>query len=175
MRKGVATDRALSEPGARDGRHRLDRTRNEGCLTLGHGVVDGHARAFVEDLDTEDLRRAHRAVLVGAGQGDIEGQDLVGVERGGKHLVLADSFLDLVVELVDGRGDIRTERTGQRAGEHSATIRDIRVLGTDLVGIGNERALRLLEEVQEGMTIEVDPDELCVWPETLVSRYSGSL
>ena len=33
------------------------------------------------------------------------------------------------------------------------------VLGTNLVDIGNEGASALLNEIQQSMTIEVDPDE----------------
>ena len=58
---------------------RFDRAGDEGRLLLDDGVVDRGAEAFVEDLDAEQLGRGGGAVLVGAGDGDVEGQDLVGV------------------------------------------------------------------------------------------------
>src|SRR5581483_7370966 len=109
--------------------------------------------------NAEDLGRAHGSVLVGAGQGDIEREDLVRVPGSGQDRALTDAGLRRVVELIDGGADVRTERAGQRAGEDRSTVGGVGVLRTDLVGVGNEGALGFLEEVEEGMTIEVDPDE----------------
>ena len=49
------------------------------CLHLGDGVVDGDAHTLVEELEAEDLGCAHGAVLICAGERDVEGQHLVGV------------------------------------------------------------------------------------------------
>jgi hypothetical protein len=72
------------------GRERLDSAGDEGRLHLADGVVDGDAIAFVEDLDAEDLAGGSAALFVGGGQGDVEGQDLVGVPGGGQFLVAGD-------------------------------------------------------------------------------------
>lgn len=77
--EACAADAALGLERAGHGRHGLDGAGHEGGRGLGHGVIDGDAGSFVEDLNAEDLGRAHRAVLVGAGQGDVERQDLVGI------------------------------------------------------------------------------------------------
>jgi len=63
--------------GAGHSRHGLNCTSHEGGRSLGHSVVDRDAGSFVEQLDAEDASRAHRAIFVGAGEGDVEGQDLV--------------------------------------------------------------------------------------------------
>jgi len=52
---------------------------DKGGLRLGDSVVERDAGAFIEDLDAQDLRSAHGPVLVGAGEGDVEGQHLVAV------------------------------------------------------------------------------------------------
>lgn len=78
--QGRPRGRRLTEQGgAADRLQRLDRAGDEGRLLLDDGVVDRGAEAFVEDLDPEELGTGGGAVLVGAGDGDVEGQDLVGV------------------------------------------------------------------------------------------------
>lgn len=57
-------------------------------LLLDDGVIDGSAKAFVQDLDAEQFGRGGRAILVGSGDGDIEGQDLIG-EPGGRRFLEA--------------------------------------------------------------------------------------
>ena len=81
--------------------HGFDGAGDEGGRAFGDGVVDADSRSFVEDLDAEDLGGAHRAVFVGAGERDVEGQDLVGVHRGGQFVQAVD-VRHLGVELVDG-------------------------------------------------------------------------
>lgn len=51
---------------------------DEGGLLFDDGVIDGGAETFVEDLDAEQFGTGAGAVLIGAGDGDIEGQDLIG-------------------------------------------------------------------------------------------------
>ena len=51
-------------------------------LHLADRVVDRDAGSLVEDLDAEDLGRCLGSVFVGAGEGDVEGQDLVAVYQG---------------------------------------------------------------------------------------------
>ena len=80
----------------------LDVAGDEGGLHLGDRVVDRHAAAFVQDLDPEDLHAGGGAVFVGAGQGDVEGEDLVGVPGQGFGLEAGDGVEALAAELVDG-------------------------------------------------------------------------
>ena len=84
-----------------DGLPGLDEAGDEGCLHLGHGIVDRHAGAFVQDLDAEDLHGRGCALFVGAGQGDVERQDLVGVPGFGFFLHAADGRHD-GIHLIDG-------------------------------------------------------------------------
>ena len=67
----------LQQRSPSDGLERRDRAGDESRLLLKHGVVDRGAKAFVEDLDAEQLGGGGGAVFVGRGQGDIKGQDLV--------------------------------------------------------------------------------------------------
>jgi hypothetical protein len=105
-------------------------------------------------------KRSHGAVFVGTRQGDIEGQDLVGIPGSGQLIQSTDFLQGKVVDLVDDRTHAGTDGTGQRGSEHGRGV-DFRVLvlGTDLVHISDELAQCLMEEGQEGMTIEVDPDQ----------------
>lgn len=57
---------------------------DEGGLLFDDGVIDGGAETFVEDLDAEQFGTGSGAVLIGAGDGDIEGQDLIGEPGSGK-------------------------------------------------------------------------------------------
>ena len=65
--------------GGADGLQRGDGLGHEGRLLFDDGVIDGSAEAFVEDFDAEQFGGSGGAVFVGAGDGDIEGQDLVGI------------------------------------------------------------------------------------------------
>ena len=69
---------------------RRDRAGDKGRLHLEHGVIDGGAEAFVQDLDAEQLAAGGGAVFVGRGHGDVEGQDLVGVPGQGGFLEALD-------------------------------------------------------------------------------------
>ena len=100
---------------ARHSRHGLNHTGNERRLHLGHSVIDRNAHTLVEDLQAEDLGRAHGAVLVGAGERDVEGQDLVGVPGGARCGFWPAELRVLsrasMVELIEGRKNERP-RTG---------------------------------------------------------------
>jgi hypothetical protein len=62
-----------------DGLKGSNRLGNERRLLFDDGVVDGGAEAFVQDLDAEQFCGCSCTVLVRAGDGDVEGQDLIGV------------------------------------------------------------------------------------------------
>jgi len=64
--------------GVAQGLQGSDGLGHERGLLLDDGVIDGSAETLVEDLDPEQFGRSSGAVLVGAGDGDIKGQDLVG-------------------------------------------------------------------------------------------------
>lgn len=55
--------------------------------------------------NAEDLGGRHGAVFVGVGDGDVEGQDLVGVPGISQFFAAADFRQGLVVDLVDGGAD----------------------------------------------------------------------
>ena len=145
---------------AGDRRHGLNHTGHEGGLHLRDCVIDGDAPAFVENLHAEDLGSAHGAVFVGARERDIEGQHLVGIP-GQSQFIFRIEVGDLGVELVDGGADRETGVTYDRRLEQSVGVRCVElVLGADRIDVGDEAALGVVEEVQQGMTIEVDPDEV---------------
>lgn len=79
--------RSGDQLGGAEGLERRDRLGDEGGLLFDDGVIDRSAEGFVEDFHAEQLRRSCGSVLVGAGDGDIEGKDLIGVP------VTARSFL----------------------------------------------------------------------------------
>ncbi len=93
----------VAAPGRGHGLHGLDAAGDEGGLHLADGIVNRNALTFVEDLDAEDLGRAHRAVLVGAGEGHVEGQDLIAVPGRGQFVQTTDFSQRQVVDLVDDR------------------------------------------------------------------------
>jgi hypothetical protein len=66
--------------------HRFDGACDERGLLFADCIVDGDAGTFVENFYAEDLGRAHGTVFVGAGEGDVEGQDLIRVPRGSQFL-----------------------------------------------------------------------------------------
>jgi hypothetical protein len=130
----------------------LDEAGHEAGLHLGDRVIDRHAGAFIEDLDAGDLHGAGSALFVGAGQGDIEGQDLVGVPGRSFLLEAGDGRDRSAAELVDGRA------RGDAVGTHQRRLVD-RVLrqesilvghelGTEIVDVGDELALQLVDQVQ---------------------------
>ena len=123
-------------------------------------VVDGDAGAFVEDLDAEDLGGAHGAVLVSPGQGHVERQHLVGIPGDGAF-VEAIEVGDLGIELADGGAHGQAGIAHDGAGEQGVGVGSVLglVLGPDLVGVGHEVAARLVKQVQQGVAVEVDPDE----------------
>ena len=130
--------------------HGFDGAGDEGGRAFGDGVVDADSRSFVEDLDAEDLGRAHGAVFVGAGEGDVEGQDLVGVHRGGQFVHAVDVG-HLGVELVDGVADRLAVVAHDARGEQGIGIRGVqRELRTDVVRAGDAGATCLGEEVEQG-------------------------
>ena len=125
-----------------NGLERGDGAGDEGRLHLADRVVDTHAVALVQDLDPEQLRRGGGAVLVGRGQGDVKGQDLVGVPGNGRFLEALDfadrNRVQLVDGGVDGEGDgaleLGVEDAGLVGGEGEVRLE----LGTDIVLVGQE-------------------------------------
>ena len=79
--------------------------RHKRSLHIVDHVIDRHALTFVEDLNAEDLGRAHRAVLVGAGERDVEGQDLVAIPGGRQFLVRSGVGDGDLIQLADGGAD----------------------------------------------------------------------
>ena len=57
----------------------LNKPCNERCLALVHRVVDGGTVAGVQDLHSEDAHCGRGAHFVGAAEGHVEGQDLIGI------------------------------------------------------------------------------------------------
>jgi len=78
---------------------------SEGGLHLADRVVDRDAGSLVEDLDAEDLGRCLGSVSVGTREGDVEGQDLVGVPGGCQFAQSTDFRQREVVDLIDGGAD----------------------------------------------------------------------
>lgn len=98
------------------GRPRLDRAGDELAFLLVHRIVDGVTTAGVEDLDAEDLHGRRSTVLVGTGNGDVEGQELVVVPGIGQLVGRIQVALD-GVQLVDSRAHGRAEGAHDRGGE----------------------------------------------------------
>ena len=104
------------------------------------------------------LAAAICAVFVGAGDGDIEGQDLIGVPGISQLFVAADFRKAQVIDLVDGGADGGADRADQAGGEDGLGAHNgVLILGSDLVDVGHELAAGFLEEVQESVAVEVDP------------------
>jgi len=82
--------------------HGFNGAGNKRGLHLVDRIVNRHAGSFVEDLDAEDLAGRHGAVFVGTREGDIEGQDLVGIPGSGQ-LIQSTDFLQ--GEIVDPARD----------------------------------------------------------------------
>lgn len=66
------------------GLERRDGLGDESGLLFDDSVIDGGAEALVEDFDAEQLGAGGGSVLIGAGDGDVEGQapELLGGPRG---------------------------------------------------------------------------------------------
>lgn len=152
-----------SFPGAdREGGKLGKRTGGPGfrgsSLHLGRRVIDGDAHALVQDLEAVELGRAHGAILVGAGERDVEGQHLVGVP-GRRELRVLTRGGQGRIQLVDLRAGGNAGRAHDRGLEYRTAIGGAGVLRPDLVDIGNEGAGTVLDEVQQRVTVEVDPDQ----------------
>ena len=142
---------------------RLDVASDEGGLHLVDSVVDADTRTFVQDLDPEDLHAGGASVFVGAGQRDVEGEDLVGVPDLGFGLEAGDGVEALAAELVDGGVGRQTVGADERLVE-DRVLREEYVgvgleLGTNVIDVGDEGAAQLVDQIEEGMTVEVDPDQ----------------
>lgn len=97
------------------------------------------------------------------------------VENGHRHRVDGETYPGELLQAVDrgqllggvDLGDVGAERQtavgDERAGEHGrlADVGTVRrgVLRTDVVDVGDELAGVQADDVQKGMTIEVDPDQ----------------
>ena len=94
-------------------------------------------KTFVEDLDAEQLGGGGGAVFVGRGQGDVKGQDLVGIPGEGR-LFEALHFRERDLVQLIGRGVDRDGHvTGQSGVDDSGLVGgEVKVLlelGTDIV------------------------------------------
>ena len=133
----------------RPGLHPLNRPGHERGPGSRLGVVNRDARTFVQDLDAEDLGRAHRAVFVRAGKGHVEREHLVGIGRQSK-LVQAIDVRHLGVQLVDRVTNRETGVANDGGGKESVGVGCVeRELRTDLVNVGDVAALGLVEEVEQ--------------------------
>jgi hypothetical protein len=75
---GVLAGLASGDQGRRaHGLERRDGLGDKRRLLLDDGVIDRRAETFVQDFYAEQFGGGGGAVLVGAGDGDIEGQDLI--------------------------------------------------------------------------------------------------
>lgn len=122
-----------------DGLQRQDGTGDEGRLLLEHRVVDRRSKAFVQDLDAEELRGGGGSVFVGGRDRDVEGQALVGVPGKSRFLKALDGRQRDVVELfgggVDGKRNIPEERRAEGAGTVGRELVGDLELGTDVIGV----------------------------------------
>ena len=110
----------LDQVRASDGLQGQDGAGDEGRLLLEHRVVDGRAKAFVQDLDAKELGRGGGPVFVGGRDRDIEGQALVGVPGQSRFLEALDGRQGNVVEIfrgrVHGKGNVAEGRRTEGAG-----------------------------------------------------------
>ena len=139
----------------------IDDPRHKGGLGLGDGIVDRNAGSFIQDFHAEDLGSRHGAVFVGGRKRDVEGQDLIRVPGGGQLGPAADSRCVHLIQLVDGGADVRAGIADDRAVEQSGRIEGIGILElwANFVLIGDEQSARLVEQIKQGVTVEVDPDQ----------------
>jgi hypothetical protein len=140
--------------------HRFNSASDERGLHLADGIVDRGAPTFVEDLDAEDLASGSRAVFVRASDGDVERQNLIGIPRRCEFLVGLRFVDGGQINCIDRRLNARTNAANERRCEDSVAV-GLRVLElrTNLVLVSNELAAGQLEETQESVAIEIDPDE----------------
>lgn len=128
--------------GRSDSVPRIHVAGNEGGLHLGDGVVDRYAGTFVQDFDAVDAHASGGADFVGAGQGDIEGQDLIREPGRSQFFQGADGVDGDLIELIDGAGDVRPGATRQGRIEDRGLIKELlgvgTELGTDVVFPGDE-------------------------------------
>lgn len=89
--KLLLESRAANQRSRAYGLQRRDVAGDKRPLLLDDGVIDRGAKAFVEDFYAEEFGAGGGAVLVGAGQGDIEGQGLIGIP--GKSGFLSSLFI----------------------------------------------------------------------------------
>ena len=99
-------------------------------------VVDRGAKAFVQDLDAEQFGRGGSPVLVGGGDGDVEGQALVAVPGKSGFLEALDGRQRNVVEVfrggVHGKGNVAGDRRAEGSGLVGGQAVGDLELGTDL-------------------------------------------
>jgi len=112
--------------------------------------------------DPASVPRARaRGFCYEAGRRDqVERQHLVGVPGDGAFIQPVEVG-DRGIELVDGGAHGQAGIAHDGAGEQGVGVGGVLglVLGPDLVGIGDEVAARLVKQVQQGVAVEVDPDE----------------
>jgi hypothetical protein len=100
---------------------------------------------------------------INPGQGDIEGQDLVGVPGRSFLLEAGDGRDGSAAELIDGRARGDAVGAYQRGlvdrvlGEEGVLVGH--ELGTEIVDVSDELAAQFVDQVQQSMAIEVDPDQ----------------
>jgi hypothetical protein len=123
---------------------------DEGCLHLRHSVVDRHAGSFVEDLDAEDLHAGSSAKFVGAGQRDVEREDLIGEGRQCFLFEAGDFIEALAAELIDRGLGVEAVATCQRRAEDRVLRKEGVLFGaelrTDVVDVRDVLAAHLVDE-----------------------------
>jgi hypothetical protein len=140
--------------------HRFHGAGYEGSLHLGDGVVDRHARAFVQKLDAEDPGRAHRAVFVSADERDVEGKNLIGVPGCGQLAGRArardglriERIKSLMVDEIVGPMS-RVSEDWKTAEPFETSVYWGRISSASATKV--PRAFS--KEIQQGMSVKVDP------------------
>ena len=93
----------------------------------------------------------------------VERQHLVGVPGAGLFLLAGDGGDGQSGELIDGGGSGLAAIAHQGLGVDGVLgqkrILVVAELGPDVVDVGDELAAQLIDQVQQGMAVEVDPDE----------------
>jgi len=108
--------------------------------------------------------RRSSADFIGRSQGDIEGQDLIGEPGCGQFFQAGHGIDGNVVQVIDGRaGAGKTRIAGNAGREDSRLVEEVVLvgteLGTDFVFPGHETPAGFTEDVEQGMSVEVDPDQ----------------
>ena len=131
--------RFLCSKTSSDGLQGQDGAGDERGLLLEDRVINGGAEAFIEDLDPEQLRRGGGAVFVGGGDGDVEGQALIGVPGESRFLEALDLGQGDVVEVfargVDGKGNVTGDGRAEGAGGIGGQLVGDLELGADVIGV----------------------------------------